>query len=97
MYDCTAYGGHQSQNELTHTYNYIDAPTSPKDKKPAIETFAVYQCPAYGAQNVMPSQDGAMDLVCRYTAMDSSDIDQTGETVYNYVEQPVGHNVTTPL
>ena len=82
MYECTAYGGHdrnhQSQQDLSHTYNYIDAPTSPKDNKKTTETFAVYQCPAYGAHDVeIPPAPGA------------SAITETGETVYNYVEESI--------
>jgi hypothetical protein len=85
MYECTAYGGHnrnrQSQQDLSHTYNYIDAPTSPNKKM--AETFAVYQCPAYGAQDeAIPPALG--DLTVGY-----SGITETGETVYNYVEDSV--------
>lgn len=85
MYECPAYGGHgndshQSQHDLSHTYNYIDTPTSPKDKKSA-ETFTVYQCAAYGAQDqAVPPQDLAMGY---------SGITETGETVYNYVENSI--------
>ena len=54
------------------------------------ETFAVYQCPAYGAKDqVIPPEA---------LAMDCSGITETGETVYNYVEESfTGRNVTSPL
>lgn len=90
MYECTAYGGHnhQSQQNLSsHSYNYIDAPTSSKDKKmvQVAETFAVYQCPAYGAQDQAVPPEAL--------AMHYSDISETGETVYNYVEDSItGHS-----
>ena len=89
MYECTAYGGHdrnhQSQQDLSHTYNYIDTPTSPKDNKKTstTETFAVYQCPAYGAHDMeIPPAPGA-------SAVGHSGITETGETVYNYVEESI--------
>ena len=73
---------------MSHTYNYIDAPapTSPKEKKMAAqvqvaETFAVYQCPAYGAQDqAIPPQA----LAAGYNG-----INETGETEYNYVEESI--------
>ena len=92
MYECAAYGRHgqnrQSQQDLSHTYNYIDAPapTSPQEKKMAAqvqvaETFAVYQCPAYGAQDqAIPPQA----LAAGYNG-----INETGETEYNYVEESI--------
>ena len=86
MYECTAYGGHNQPSqevELTHTYNYIDAPISPKDKKTAhvTETFAVYQCPAYGAKDLAIPPEGL--------AMGHGGITETGETMYNYVEESI--------